>query len=79
MYFIFLIYICNTIMLYTCVGVFTKNVQFINREKCARPFTFVLQTSRPAQPGDEDSLVMKTNGTETTIEYVSLLYGLSLT
>ncbi|XP_072754258.1 anillin-like [Anoplolepis gracilipes] len=53
-------------------GVFTKNVQFINREKCARPFTFVLETSRPAQPEDADSLVMKTDGIETTIEHFLL-------
>ncbi|KAL6428221.1 hypothetical protein ACFW04_008505 [Cataglyphis niger] len=53
-------------------GVLTKNVQFVNREKCARPFTFVLETSRPAQPGDHDSLVMKTNGIETTIEHFLL-------
>ncbi|XP_070154737.1 anillin-like [Polyergus mexicanus] len=53
-------------------GVLTKNVQFVNREKCARPFTFVLETSRQAQPGDHDSLVMKTNGIETTIEHFLL-------
>lgn len=64
---------------YIFIGVFTKNVQFVNREKCARPYTFVLETSRPAQPGDAESLIMKTNGTETTIQYVSLLSGLSLT
>ncbi|CAL1683305.1 unnamed protein product [Lasius platythorax] len=53
-------------------GVFTKNVQFVNREKCARPYTFVLETSRPAQPGDAESLIMKTNGTETTIQHFLL-------
>nr|XP_012224702.1 PREDICTED: actin-binding protein anillin-like isoform X2 [Linepithema humile] len=53
-------------------GVFTKNVQFVNREKCARPYTFLLETSRPAQSGDANSLVMKTNGIETTIEYFLL-------
>jgi len=58
---------------YISVGVFTKNVQFVNREKCARPFTFVLETCRPAQPGDDNNLIMKTNGIETTIQYVSLL------
>ncbi|XP_012224680.1 anillin-like [Linepithema humile] len=52
--------------------VFTKNVQFVNREKCARPYTFLLETSRPAQPGDTDSLIMKTNRIETTIEYFLL-------
>lgn len=55
----------------TPAGIFTKNVQFVNREKCARPFTFLLSTLRPALPGDADSLIMKTNGIETTIEYVS--------
>jgi len=55
-------------------GVFTKNVQFVNREKCARPFTFLLETSRAAQPGDADGLIMKTNGIQTTIEYVSLFF-----
>ncbi|KAL6257213.1 hypothetical protein P5V15_012140 [Pogonomyrmex californicus] len=53
-------------------GVITKNVQFINREKCARPFTFLLEISRPAQSGDADSLIMKTNGIETTIEHFLL-------
>ncbi|XP_020289290.1 anillin isoform X2 [Pseudomyrmex gracilis] len=51
-------------------GMFTKNVQFVNREKCARPFTFLLETMRPAQPEDADSLIMKTNGIETTIEHL---------
>lgn len=55
-------------------GVITKSVQFINREKCARPYTFLLEISRPAQPGDADNLIMKTNGIETTIEYVSLCF-----
>lgn len=53
-------------------GVFTKNVQFVNREKCARPFTFLLETSRAAQPGDADGLIMKTNGIETTTEHFLL-------
>ncbi|XP_011261176.2 anillin-like isoform X1 [Camponotus floridanus] len=53
-------------------GVITKNVQFVNREKCARPYTFVLETSRPAQPGDDNSLIMKTNGIETTIQHFLL-------
>ncbi|GAB1861531.1 Actin-binding protein anillin [Camponotus japonicus] len=53
-------------------GIFTKNVQFVNREKCARPFTFVLETCRPAQPGDDNNLIMKTNGIETTIQHFLL-------
>ncbi|RLU27401.1 hypothetical protein DMN91_001205 [Ooceraea biroi] len=53
-------------------GVFTKNVQFVNREKCARPFTFLLETTRAAQPGDADGLIVKTNGIQTTIEHFLL-------
>ncbi|XP_025988888.2 anillin isoform X2 [Solenopsis invicta] len=53
-------------------GVITKYVQFVNREKYARPFTFLLEVSRPAQPGDTNNLIMKTNGTKTIIEYFLL-------
>lgn len=60
----------------TITDVFTKNIQFVNREKCARPYTFLLEVSRSAQSGDTNNLVMKTNGIETTIEYVSLFSNL---
>ncbi|XP_018396639.1 PREDICTED: actin-binding protein anillin [Cyphomyrmex costatus] len=53
-------------------GVITKHVQFTNREKCARPFTFLLEISRPVQPGDTNNLIMKTDGRETIIEYFLL-------
>ncbi|XP_025154698.1 anillin isoform X3 [Harpegnathos saltator] len=53
-------------------GIFTKNIQFVNREKCARPFTFLLEAIRPAQPGDADNLIMKTDGIETVIEHFML-------
>lgn len=32
----------------------------------------MLETSRPAQPGDDNSLIMKTNGIETTIQHFLL-------
>ncbi|XP_014485813.1 PREDICTED: actin-binding protein anillin-like isoform X2 [Dinoponera quadriceps] len=53
-------------------GIFTKNVQFVNREKCARPFTFLLEAARPAQPGDANNLIMKTDGHETVLEHFML-------
>lgn len=53
-------------------GVITKHVQFINREKYARPYTFLLEVSRPALPGDTNNLVTKTDGIETIIEHFLL-------
>lgn len=55
-------------VLHMYTGIFTKNVQFVNREKCARPFTFLLEAMRPAQPSDSDNLIMKTDGIATVIE-----------
>ncbi|KYM87204.1 Actin-binding protein anillin [Atta colombica] len=52
--------------------VITKHVQFINREKYARPYTFLLEISRPVQPGDTNTLIMKTDGKETIIEHFLL-------
>ena len=49
------------------IGVTTTNVNLVSRDICARPHTFLLETTRPAQPGDRDSLVMIRNGPETTI------------
>ncbi|XP_036146004.1 anillin isoform X2 [Monomorium pharaonis] len=53
-------------------AVITRNIQFINREKYARPFTFLLEVSRPAQSGDANNLIMKTDGKNTIIEHFLL-------
>ncbi|KAG7205048.1 hypothetical protein KM043_005429 [Ampulex compressa] len=51
-------------------GVSTKNVGLVSRDICARPNTFLLETTRSAQPGDTDSLVMIRSGSETTIRHL---------
>ncbi|XP_066599667.1 anillin-like isoform X2 [Prorops nasuta] len=48
----------------------TNNVSLVSRDICARPNTFLLETVRPAQPDDVDSLVVVRNGSETTIRYL---------
>lgn len=45
----------------------TTYVNLVSRDICARPNTFLLETVRPAQPDDKDSLVMITAGDTTTI------------
>jgi actin-binding protein anillin len=47
----------------------TTNVNLVSRDICARPHTFLLETTRPAQSGDTDSLVMVRNGSATTVRY----------
>ncbi|XP_011867270.1 PREDICTED: actin-binding protein anillin isoform X2 [Vollenhovia emeryi] len=47
----------------------TKQVRFINMEKCARPYTFLVEISRQAQPGDTDNLITKTDGKKTTTSH----------
>ncbi|XP_031779988.1 anillin isoform X3 [Nasonia vitripennis] len=51
-------------------SVVTTNVNLVSRDICARPHTFLLETTRPAQPGDADSLVMVRNGPQTTIRHL---------
>ncbi|XP_014204655.1 anillin-like isoform X2 [Copidosoma floridanum] len=51
-------------------GVSTTNVTLVSRDICARPNTFLLETTRPAQPGDADCLVMARKGSETTIRHL---------
>ncbi|XP_058803979.1 anillin isoform X4 [Phymastichus coffea] len=51
-------------------SVTTTNVNLVSRDICARLHTFLLETRRPAQPGDTDSLVMVRNGPETTIRHL---------
>lgn len=41
----------------------------VSRDICARSNTFLLESVRPAQPGDCDSLVLVRNGSQTTIRY----------
>lgn len=41
-------------------------------EKCARPYTFQIKISKPAQPEDASNLITKTDGVETITEYVFL-------
>lgn len=43
------------------------NVGLVSRDICARPNTFLLETTRPAQPGDSETLVMVRMGSQTTI------------
>lgn len=51
-------------------GVTTMNVGLVSRDICARPNTFLLETTRPAQPGDSDTLVMVRMGSQTTIRHL---------
>lgn len=45
----------------------TEVVGPVPRDICARPHTFLLETTRPSQPDDEDSLVLVRCGTDTVI------------
>ncbi|XP_012266853.2 anillin isoform X3 [Athalia rosae] len=51
-------------------GVSTMNVGLVSRDICARPHTFLLETTRRAEPGDSDTLVMIRMGSETTIRHL---------
>ncbi|KAJ8680371.1 hypothetical protein QAD02_016158 [Eretmocerus hayati] len=51
-------------------AVTTANVNLVSRDICARPNTFLLETTRPAHSGDTDSLVMVRNGPNTTIRHL---------
>ncbi|XP_076622147.1 anillin-like isoform X2 [Colletes latitarsis] len=51
-------------------NVSTTNVGLVSRDICARPNTFLLETTRTAEPGDTDSLVMIRNGNTTTIRHL---------
>lgn len=53
--------------LFLTVGISTKNVELAPLSICMRANTVLLETKRAAQPGDVDSLIMVTNGSETTI------------
>ncbi|XP_077983493.1 anillin-like [Glandiceps talaboti] len=46
-----------------------KNITMVAREFCARPNTFELVTSRPAQRTDEDNLVLTCEGPITKIKW----------
>ncbi|XP_035724072.1 anillin-like isoform X2 [Vespa mandarinia] len=51
-------------------GISTKNVELAPLSICMRANTVLLETKRGAQPGDVDSLIMVTNGSETTIRHL---------
>ncbi|XP_034952696.1 anillin-like isoform X3 [Chelonus insularis] len=51
-------------------GVVTNNVGLVSRDICARPNTFLLETVRPTQPGDEESMIVIKNGPLTTIKHL---------
>ncbi|XP_053980703.1 anillin-like isoform X2 [Hylaeus volcanicus] len=51
-------------------GVSTTNVGLVSRDICARPNTFLLETTRAAEPGDSESLIMVRNGHTTTIRHL---------
>ncbi|XP_043277611.1 anillin isoform X2 [Venturia canescens] len=51
-------------------GITTTNVGLVSRDICARPNTFLLESIRPAQPGDTESLVLVRNGSQTTIRHL---------
>ncbi|XP_015592644.1 anillin isoform X2 [Cephus cinctus] len=51
-------------------GITTTNVGMVSRDICARPNTFLLESVRPAQPGDVDSLITIRNGPRTTIRHL---------
>ncbi|XP_069676075.1 anillin isoform X2 [Periplaneta americana] len=48
----------------------TETVGLVSRDICARPHTFLLETTRPSQPEDEDSLVLVRRGSQTTIRHL---------
>lgn len=49
----------------------TKTVGLVARDICARPNTFLLETVRPAQSNDVESLKVGRHGSLTTIRYVN--------
>ncbi|XP_015175372.1 PREDICTED: actin-binding protein anillin-like isoform X2 [Polistes dominula] len=51
-------------------GVSTKIVDLAPFSICMRANTVLLESKRAAQPGDTDSLIMVTNGSETTIRHL---------
>ncbi|XP_046734103.1 anillin isoform X5 [Diprion similis] len=51
-------------------GVTTMNIGLVSRDICARPNTFLLETTRPAQQGDSETLVMVRMGPQTTIRHL---------
>ncbi|KAI4481499.1 hypothetical protein M0804_009619 [Polistes exclamans] len=51
-------------------GVSTKIVDLAPFSICMRANTVLLESKRVAQPGDTDSLIMVTNGSETTIRHL---------
>lgn len=51
-------------------GIITINVGLVSRDICARPNTFLLETMRPAQSNDVDSLIMVRNGSHTTVRHL---------
>ncbi|XP_043499901.1 anillin isoform X2 [Polistes fuscatus] len=51
-------------------GVSTKIVDLAPFNICMRANTVLLESKRVAQPGDTDSLIMVTNGSETTIRHL---------
>ncbi|PSN56602.1 hypothetical protein C0J52_01580 [Blattella germanica] len=44
----------------------TDSVGLVSRDICARPNTFLLETTRPSRPDDEESLVLILRGSHTT-------------
>ncbi|XP_017877155.1 anillin isoform X3 [Ceratina calcarata] len=51
-------------------NVSTTNVGLVSRDICARPHTFLLETTRPAEPEDTESLIMVRNGSLMTIRHL---------
>ncbi|XP_046586323.1 anillin isoform X5 [Neodiprion lecontei] len=51
-------------------GVSTIDVGLVSRDICARPNTFLLETIRPAEPGDLATLVMVRMGPQTIIRHL---------
>ncbi|XP_076249759.1 anillin [Calliopsis andreniformis] len=51
-------------------GISTTNVGLVSRDICARPNTFLLETTRATEPGDTESLIMIRNGPTTTIRHL---------
>ncbi|XP_017761965.1 PREDICTED: actin-binding protein anillin-like [Eufriesea mexicana] len=51
-------------------NVSTTNVGLVSRDICARPNTFLLETTRAAEPEDTESLIMVRNGNTTIIRHL---------
>ena len=45
----------------------TDTVGLVSRDICARPHTFLLETTQPSQPEDENCLVLVRHGAHTKI------------